>query len=349
MCVGVEKDSGLYGEAIPDDVWEYVEKNCRDAIKIAIDAEAIDIDITENSQIYVMKPYIIVGTEESQNAVYKFPFVLNDKVFMILTVTNTTEGFKMNFGENISEKLNGIDYLKKDYVFYENAKNIVAECENKSEVLYTYEPTMGINQISEEVNYRKLSFDDKVEDSIEKITSFKPCNMETFCSIEENLYHKMSRILQIKNKCAQYQYGMCWAAAGTVINYKLGRNVNAFDICNRMGIGYNEGGSIFDIRAAMEREGLVYSKIRADALSTKEIKENIDKSNPIIAGMDSTVSNAAHALVIYGYETRNNKEYITYWNPYDSGTEKEVAYPSVNPILVLEKEVYVWKRTLSKL
>lgn len=65
--------------------------------------------------------------------------------------------------------------------------------------------------------------------------------------------------------------------------------------------------------------------------------------------MDSTVSNAAHALVIYGYETRNNKEYITYWNPYDSGTEKEVAYPSVNPILVLEKEVYVWKRTLSKL
>ena len=98
---GVEKDSGLYGEAIPDDVWEYVEKNCRDAIKIAIDAEAIDIDITENSQIYVMKPYIIVGTEESQNAVYKFPFVLNDKVFMILTVTNTTEGFKMNFGENI--------------------------------------------------------------------------------------------------------------------------------------------------------------------------------------------------------------------------------------------------------
>ncbi len=77
--VGVEKDSGLYGEAIPDDVWEYVEKNCRDAIKIAIDAEAIDIDITENSQIYVMKPYIIVGTEESQNAVYNsyFPYPNN--------------------------------------------------------------------------------------------------------------------------------------------------------------------------------------------------------------------------------------------------------------------------------
>ena len=36
---------------------------------------------------------------------------------MILTVTDTMEGFKMNFGTNISEELNQIDYLNKDYVF----------------------------------------------------------------------------------------------------------------------------------------------------------------------------------------------------------------------------------------
>ena len=131
-----ERDSGLYGEAIPDVVWEFVEENWRDVIEVAVEAKVIDTDIKTDSQVYITKPYIIVGIEDIQSAVYKFPFVLNSKVFMILTVTDTMEGFKMNFGTNISEELNQIDYLNKDYVFYESAGRMVAESESACGIFY---------------------------------------------------------------------------------------------------------------------------------------------------------------------------------------------------------------------
>ena len=55
---------------------------------------------------------------------------------MILTVTDTMEGFKMNFGTNISEELNQIDYLNKDYVFYESAGRMVAESGSACGIFY---------------------------------------------------------------------------------------------------------------------------------------------------------------------------------------------------------------------
>lgn len=70
----------------------------------------------------------------------------------------------------------------------------------------------------------------------------------------------------------QYGYDMCWAsAAATVINYKKTITVTPYEICNRLGIGYDDAGNIYDEQEALSLYGVSYGKIRFSMLGWDEI------------------------------------------------------------------------------
>ncbi len=103
----------------------------------------------------------------------------------------------------------------------------------------------------------------------------------------------------ITNFLLQGNYGLCWACTvGTIANYKTGRNLTGKNVADMMGIGYNDGGTIYDMQNALSRYGLSYS-VRTSKPTFAQVKSNIDTDKPF--GMCLTASNARHAITGYGY------------------------------------------------
>ena len=154
--------------------------------------------------------------------------------------------------------------------------------------------------------------------------------------------------INLKSPQGQYGYGMCWAStAATIINHENKTSKTGFDICNQLGLGYNSGGSITDIKNALKKNGVYYNTIVKKVISWDEIKDIIS-SNHLAAIGDSSDSGKGHAATLCGYRTVEGKKQVRIW---DSALNKDNgAYKWRNLaqgiFSTIHGTAYYWEKTL---
>lgn len=117
---------------------------------------------------------------------------------------------------------------------------------------------------------------------------------------------RMDWCLVLQNDRNGNLVGLCWAAsAATIIRQQTGnRTIEAPDIADEMGIGYNSGGSIVDARTAMINHGCTtqYQAISRQAVNFYEIENCINNQYPIYMNCGSQSNpDEGHAVTMTGY------------------------------------------------
>ena len=335
---------------IPQKVIKHAQEKVADAVETVLEDENSGVDLDDNSEIYFSKPYVICNALENQDAIYNFPLAADGRIAMVLSVMDTEDGLMIQFGKDLADKLNEISYIHTDYVFYEYEDTFYAESAS-SKIVIGYFPEGSYNYTEEEEQnsriFSKLSYTEKRSVMAEKVADFVPCTEPEEKPMEEM---KIGGSLTLHNPMGQYNYNMCWAACvATVVNYKQKASLNPFEVCLKMAVPYDAGGTIFNIRDALNAYGVAYSKVRYDMLSWSEIKDNIDNNHPIVAVLSNEHTSTGHSVVVFGYTA--STEFINFWDPQDgsTGDDDEVSYVKAGSNFYGKKNnIYKWEYTVSK-
>ena len=335
---------------IPQKVINHAQDKAADAVETVIEDENSGVDLDDNSEIYFSRPYVICNALEKQDAIYHFPLAADGKVAMVLSVMDTEDGLMIQFGKDLADKLNEINYLHTNYIFYEYEDTFYAESAN-SKIIIGYFPQGSYNYTEEEERdsriFARLSYTEKCSMVKDKAADFAPCVEAEKTPMEEL---KIGGALILHNPMGQYNYNMCWAACvATVVNYKQKASINPFEVCQKMAVPYDAGGSIYNIRDALNAYGVAYSKVRNKMLSWSEVKDNIDNKHPIVAILTNEHISTVHSVVVFGY-TASDK-YINFWDPQkgSTGDEGEVSYvAAASDFYGKGDTLYKWEYTVSK-
>lgn len=331
---------------MPQKAVRYVEDNAADAVETVLEDNGSGVDLDYEADISIVKPYVVYNAFEKQEAVYHFPLAAGDRVVMVISVMDTDAGMGMQFGTGLADKLNEIDYIHTDYIFYNYEDTFYAESANGKIILgYTSSADYTDEEIKTGQAFIHLSYLEKCSVIADKVKNFV---QYTESDLGEDEELRAGGSLTLHNPMGQYNYGMCWAACvATVVNYKKNYSINPFEVCNKMSIGYNEGGTEYNIRDALSKYSVDYPNIRRRMLTLDEVKENIDGKHPIVAILSNERYSMRHAVVIFGYTP---KDYLKYWDPAlsNTGEEGDIRYVDSSCKFASNDYVYAWEKTVSK-
>ncbi|MGF7144882.1 hypothetical protein HNQ56_003315 [Anaerotaenia torta] len=248
------------------------------------------------------------------------------------------------------KELNKIDYTAENYIFYESNDNIFAE--SSTEVI-------NLSGIESEKcrTFQAYDFNEK-----EKIISKAVKNfVKTDPSAKKNKNIKdkytpsysestsTSKVCALYNNKGQGSYGNCWAAAvATIANYRNGTNITPTQVCDFMGIGYDEGGDTYDSQSALSHYGVYLNNEIFAPLSWSSIKYNIDNAYPSYASLADNYYNG-HAVTVYGYRQININQFIVIWNSGlngGSGGVQIVYYYSTGTTIPYNNKTWTWIKSL---
>lgn len=260
------------------------------------------------------------------------------------------------------KKLNKINYLTNEYVFYGNREGTIAENKNNKIVI-------NGNENSQLKEYEKKSLKEKFSDSKNASKDMKAVNTETTTaektfsfepefSVKSKKYYPTLiskgtkahpyKYCKLYNKKSQGYYGLCWAAtSATVINYRKGKNISAKKIADYMHIGYNQGGSNDDIQKAMKHYGVTYKNNADGQLTWKNTIANINKKFPICIGARHKKKGPDdwHEVTGYGYKINSKgTKYIVIWNSGVNGVGgvQIVKYRKKGSVFTYGGDAYTW-------
>jgi hypothetical protein len=135
--------------------------------------------------------------------------------------------------------------------------------------------------------------------------------------------------------------GLCWAATtATIVNYRSGKKqLEAYDVADYMHIGYDNGGTLYDIQNALSHYGFEYSAIN-QPLSMQAISEAINDKKPICMCAYSFAG--GHAVTLVGYTS----DTITLWN---SGNHQmqTCTYSQSGTSFVYAGYRFTWQETVT--
>lgn len=218
------------------------------------------------------------------------------------------------------------------------ASGTVMMGENCQNVVNLYEETysMTVEEGVRTTAYRGFS----VNDPYYKVLEMAYCNIDQ-CDKSGN------------------QKGLCWAAtAATMIRYRKGnRSITGWQLADRLGIGYDEGGYIKDIYnalnlyTAIEGQYQMTSREPADAI---EIKHNINNQFPMavtsqtgtyLAGLFK-YGRHGHAVTVIGYKEENSVMTVIYWNSATCNVEVTQYNASGSTYFNMNGMKFKWQYTL---
>lgn len=298
-----------YDDVIPEEVWNYVISNFEEITDIGTEY-IYDFNISEQDVLFLGNPYIVVNIGTLyQDEVYYYPVISANKVVFVISIMGTDKGYTYGVQTELVDVLNEVDYINNPSVVYVVGSNLYIETEYTESIIYNY------SELSqEEIDFIGKSFVDKFLYARKVVDNFR---QHTDINEEYNDFAnvKSNATLTLYKPMGQYGYEMCWASAvATIVNYIKSSTVTGFVICNRMGIGYNDGGTTYDAQDALTLYGINY-KISSSALTWSSIENNIKDKKPIYVGLISSSNSSyiGHAVTIYGYSgtvLSNGKIYV---------------------------------------
>lgn len=159
------------------------------------------------------------------------------------------------------------------------------------------------------------------------------------------------KTMKLYNAKGQGNYGMCWAASvATIVNYLKGSNITAKQVCNKMGIGYNEGGTINDKQKALKKYSINYNHINQSTISWSKVKSNVNNKKPIAISASANSGKNWHAVTIIGYQNYKVNDYIVIWNSGlngGNGGSQVIYYYNKYTTFQYGGSLYTWVKTLS--
>lgn len=355
-------------ESIPVSVTEFIYGNFSN-IEDAVSSSFADVSLEK--EILLGNPYIVYIFSEYQDEVYYYPLIADGGIAAVLGVIGTDWGYtyEISYDYGLIDLLDEMDYLNNDCIFYTVDGELYYESENGVSdepaipVLYSAEQMPDADELA----FAAMSFEEKRRSVIDKIDSFRYVDTKSIDGNEaDNMKYGAMKAITLRNKRSQYNYGMCWACVvATIVNTLNWTTYTGYDVCNRMGIGFDTGAQIDEIKTALSYYGVDYKKT-ASKLPWNSVVKNIDAGYPITMIMDPYPSGSiGHSVTLYGYDKSNYN--IRIWNSqiensqkgdkYNmEGYSKDVHYydasydiTSDNAVFSSEKgRVYVWKQTLSE-
>lgn len=345
-------DFNIMNDSIPKEGMDYFNTNYQSLLNnIVTDPLMNNQNIRSTKSLSIGNPFMIYGNNGEADSTYYIPVLYRNKINYIFELVGTEEGYSLLLTQDMVEELNSINMAKNNFLLYEKDGHIVAESENKKEdILIPYIVESSKEDKGDEkfltYNYQKKK--QVIKKQMKNIQLEK--TLESGKKEFRN-YALGSRLTLYKPQ-GQYDYQMCWACTvANIVNYCNNVIVTGFDVCNRMGIGYNQKGNCYDIRNALKKFGVSgYKTIRNDELSWNEIKKNIDKKKPFAISTIGTKGNReyGHAMTGYGY---NKNKVVSIWDSSgSSGKGKATSFIYGNGKCCLKKNgvSYYWKATVSR-
>lgn len=367
--VNTEPSTPTLAESIPASVTEFIDDKFSDIEKAVRSSFA---EISPEKEIQLGNPYIVYNFSEYQDEVYYYPLTADSKIEAVLGIIGTDWGYtyEISYDCGLIELLDKMDYLNNDCIFYTVDGELYYESENGVSdepgilVLYSAEQMPDADELA----FAAMSFEEKQQKITDKLVSFKYVDTQSFdVNKTDSMKYGAMKTITLRNKRSQYNYGMCWACVvATIVNTLNWTAYTGYDVCNRMGIGYDTGAGTDEIKTALSYYGVDYKKT-SSKLPWNSVVKNIDAGYPIAMIMDPYPSGSTgHSVTLYGYD--KSTETIRIWNSqiensdetdinYNmEGYSKDVYYynakydiTSSKPVPLSEQgRVYIWKQTLSE-
>lgn len=360
-------------EEIPAPVTEFIA----DRFSVISDTVRSSLDgIAPEQEILLGNPYLVYRFGEYQDEVYYYPMIAAGRIRAVLGVIGTDLGYtyEISYNGGLLELLDETDYLNSDCIFYVADDELYYESENGASAKPSASAACATDQSlsAAEVSFAAMSFEEKQRALTDRLQSLRSVDTQNFAVHEpENIKYGAMKEITLRNKRSQYGYEMCWACVvATIVNTLNWTSYTGYDVCNRMGIGFNAGAEVEEIKTAFSYYGVDYKKT-ADALGWSEITQNIDAGYPIAMLMVpyyAPTSPIGHSVTLYGYDSGNHN--IRIWNsqsidpddPYREGFQKDIDYyhqkidltppetPNASYIVLSDDRgsVFLWNQTLSK-
>jgi len=329
LCTGtsmIDEEEKLY-QAInaPEDMIEYINNSFEQIISAVKDFSAfMNYSINYDALLVVGNPFMIFHPDlDVQDEVLYFP-ILNDEsnsIQFIISITGVEDYYTYGICIDLVDVLNNASYASLSCVVYVYSYCVFVENENGEVFSNEYDPEKLTPSLAEQ-EFENLHYNDKNNLVIEKAYNLKKViPVELSSEEQENLLIGSVTVkVTLKGPVGQYNNNMCWAStvASIANNFIAQAQANPYYVCDRLGIGYNSGGTINNMRSGLQLFNVNYI-IRTSTLSSAQVKTNIDNSRPfgIVASRASNPNALGHAVTGHGYNASSSSNPVTnihYWD-----------------------------------
>lgn len=339
---------------VPADAEAYANAHYREALQVVEEfQDTYEVSDSELENAKLGSPFVIYEPDKSvQDEIYYYPILdSQDNIILLMCIMGTTQGWNLSISEEWVDGLQQVGDITTDVVFYKTGDILYAENEQRSYII-----AGGVD--SGTSSFQRESYESKKQDISGINTRFVKVNTENIEITEDNQYDTYTpgfststssqKICSLYNKQGQGSYGLCWAASvATICNYLNGTNVTAKNVADKMGIGYNEGGGLYDAQLALSKYGVQYNNVldAQNRMSWSNLKTNIDNKYPVY--VSAKTSESGHAVTAYGYLVAAGTNYVVLWN---SGTQKSITatFKSSGTTFTYNNDTYTWKYSISK-
>lgn len=315
-------------EELTPEATQYMEDEWEDIQQVLVSCEKeFGIVKQEVENLALANPFVIYDVEsDTQEKCIYFPLVnRNSKkiVAVVALVKTTIAGWQYTISRDWAERLNELDYLGKEYLFYQVEGNITAEREEAKFILNG----KGINDDFDDRSYRE-----KEQEIKEKMRKWEKLDVKECLNQDEKTeygYSPSTSVMtdgvycKLKNAKGQGASSLCWAASAiTVVNYRKGTDYSAKEAAKKMGLSGEQG--ITNINKTIRKYDLDYLVMHRKPDFTL-IKSSAKRKWPMVIGGRSK-SDLGHAVTVYGYRENSGKCYVMIWNPDRSGSTSIATY-----------------------
>lgn len=364
----------IVGEEAPSDVMQYVKDNMQRMLdSVAECKEAYGLEDVSLENVELGCPYRIYMETQDNVILYNFPIIKDGKIVLTASAFKDND-ISMSIGNEFVNELNQLKNKKgtTPYLLYEVDGQVFAENENEKISL----ATLSNGSTEEGKVFEDLSYEKKVKRFVSdrtKVVKITDRSSKEFFSatVQENegvsllastngVGRYASNPFSINtnthkqlnmNSCKVNQTdkngnerGLCWAAAtASTIRYRNGvTNVYAYTIADKLGIGYDSGGSAIDIKNGLAKYNISYTA-KNDIITIDTVFNRIANKKPVIIIGTNTSKNSAHAVTIIGC-SKPISNFVTVW---DSATRsiKNFDYKTSLPTFSSGGITYRWVHT----
>lgn len=327
---------------ISTEVREYFDENYQGLLKCFAQEHYNTNDL---SAFVVEQPFIIYHYNLLENYILYFPISFKNRIIAVMDMIYSEGKYSLGLSEEYIQYLNEINYIESPAILYCYEDNLYIE-NKKKQIKTNYSCSNILTNDSKKDLQIFYDFDFETKQTLIKNAIIRRFN--TNIESSSKLFSQQKTIIKLNKPQGQHHYGMCWAAtAGTIINYENGSSISAFDICNKMGKTYSEGGNLYDVRSALRKYGVYYNHIVAKKLSWSTVKDIIASKSLIGIG-GSAYNGNGHIVTLNGYKVENGRKYIYVWDSEaneGSGGYRWREYAD-GIFSYIENTAYYWERSL---
>ncbi len=350
--------SEMIDDKIPMGAIEYAHENFKDVLYSSFGYyEQLSSKNPENYSLG--DPFVICTLDGVQEEIYYFPICIGNKIVLVMSIVGTNQGYTLSASDELVALLERNNYIQNSFLLFYEEDEII-KVKTFFDTSLVTNTTISPQDSNVARDFDEASWITCVQYISTRITSMKTVNFEersnnrmskeaiieayTPAFSTDNVNGlKGSRICALYNPQRQYNLPICWAASvATIVNYRLGTNYSAIDVCDRMESEY-VGKTVSFMKDSLKKYGITYN-ISYSQMNLGVIRAKIDNKYPI-SMISSNADGGWHATTLYGYTIATNGNYIVMHNP-GTGSCSTIQYNTSGTTYSYNNKTFTWLQSL---